>query len=65
MTKKDFDTVRTIFLNEKCQECPFGNICDTLTNDNGSYISICTCLENFDEDKITSDIVINDKDLSL
>ena len=65
MTQKDFDTVRTIFLNEKCQECPFDKICDTLTDDNGSYISICTCLDNFDEDRITPDIVINNNNLEL
>ena len=66
MTKKDFDTIRAIFANEKCHECPFENICDTLTdNDDGCSISICTCLDNFDKDRITPDIVINNNDLEL
>lgn len=65
MIKKDFDTVRAIFANEKCHECPFENICNTLHSDHGEVISICTCLDNFDEDRITPDIVINDNDLGL
>ncbi len=65
MTQKDFDTVRTIFANEKCNECPFEEICDTISSDDGFYISICNCLDNFDKEKITPDIVINDNDLSL
>ena len=66
MTQKDFDTIRAIFANEKCHECPFEKICDTLTDiDIGCYISICTCLDNFDEDRITPDIVINNNNLEL
>ena len=65
MTKKDFDTVRAIFANEKCHDCPFEIMCDRLYSDDSDSISICNCLDNFNENKITPDVVINDNDFSL